>query len=166
MVSRRTRIFGLINIFIYSTVLYLILIFLIYLFFVIRNDVSERKLEELSGEINPFSNIFYGIAVFGLILIIFITLSLLCYVVLILKNYRRTINKNVVSYSFCIANLIFSIFVLLNFGVSLLIPLIIQILGQETDALLIICTILVITGPVCGILYSIYGLKDTKRIEV
>ena len=166
MVSKRTRIFWLINIFIYSTVLYLILIFSIYLFIVIRNDVSERKLEELSGEINPFSNIFYGIAVFGYILIFLFTLFLLFYVVLIIKNYRRTINKNFVSYNFCIANLIFSIFVLLNFGVSILIPLIIQILGKETDALLIICTILVITGPVCGILYSMYGLKDTKKIEV
>lgn len=161
MVSRRTRIFGLINIFLYSTVLYLAIILEIVLIIAIYNVNVQRKLGELNSEVGFLDALFFAMMIFGALVLLILIALLTVYIVLNFKNYKK-LNRNIISYNFFCANLIVSILFTLNIAKSTFANMV-MIMKEKPNLLLPLGSLFVLFIPVTGILYSIFGMIDYKK---
>lgn len=161
MVSRRTRIFGLINIFLYSTVLYLAIILEIVLIIAIYNVNVQRKLGELNSEVGFLGALFFAMMIFGALVLLILIALLTVYIVLNFKSYKK-LNRNIISYNFFCANLIVSILFTLNIAKSTFANMV-MIMNEKPNLLLPLGSLFVLFIPVTGILYSIFGMIDYKK---
>ena len=161
MVSRRTRIFGLIHIFLYSSMLHLIILLSIVIVLVMVSQGFYEGLSKLNGEASALGTLFFVMITVILIAAIILVTFLLPYVILNIRNYRKKINKNIIPYRFFCINLMFSILLTLVLYKPLFADLLIVI--KERDGFFLPIGSLIIFFPISGILYSVFGIIDYKK---
>lgn len=162
MVSKRTRVFGLINIFLFSSALFLAIIATVLLIIAINNDNVKRGLSQLNSEVGLMGVFFFVMMIISIMVLLILIAIFTAYVVLNIRYFYKKLNKNIISYNFFCANLIVSIIFTLNV-VKVTFSSLISISNDNPNLLLPLGSLIVLFAPVSGILYSIFGMIDYKR---